>query len=142
MANHSLEKALAFQDKTWYTSDREEVFPMTEKVQADMREICGIIRKAVPTLRIYLFGSYAYGQPHQDSDYDIYVVLPDDGPKPLDAAAAIRRALLTVDTGPIDILAGRNSTFYDRCRVPSIEREVYGKGVLLYGQENDEQRVG
>lgn len=115
---------------------------MTEKVQADMREICEIIRRAVPTMRIYLFGSYAYGQPHQDSDYDIYVVLPDDGPKPLDAAVAIRRALLAVDTGPIDILAGRNSTFYDRCRVPSIEREVYGKGVLLYGQENDEQRVG
>ena len=28
--------------------------------------------------KIILFGSYAYGQPHQDSDIDLYVVTKDD----------------------------------------------------------------
>ena len=114
---------------------------MTKKVQADLRKICDIIVQTVPAVQIYLFGSYAYGQPHEDSDYDIYVVLSDDGPRPLDAAVAVRRALLPVDTGPLDILANHASPFSERCQIPSNEREVCQKGVLLYGRETI-QRVG
>ena len=28
-------------------------------------------------LKIYLFGSYAYGNPESDSDYDFYIVVDD-----------------------------------------------------------------
>lgn len=114
---------------------------MTEKVRADLQKICDVIVATVPAVQIYLFGSYAYGQPHEDSDYDIYIVLEDGGPRPLDAAVAVRRALLPVDTGPLDILANHASAFSERCRIPTIEREVSQKGVLLYGREPI-QRVG
>lgn len=115
---------------------------MTEKVRTDLNKICDVILETVPTTQIYLFGSHAYGKPREDSDYDIYVVLPNDGPKPMDAAVAIRRALLPVDTGPVDILAGYADRFSDRCQLPTIEREISRKGVLLYGQQYREQSVG
>jgi predicted nucleotidyltransferase len=36
------------------------------------------ILKFVPAKYIYLFGSYAYGNPTEKSDIDIYVVTPDN----------------------------------------------------------------
>jgi predicted nucleotidyltransferase len=36
------------------------------------------ILKFVPARYIYLFGSYAYGNPTEKSDVDIYVVTPDN----------------------------------------------------------------
>jgi predicted nucleotidyltransferase len=33
--------------------------------------------------KIILFGSYAYGTPREDSDYDFYVVLRDGAEKPI-----------------------------------------------------------
>ena len=35
------------------------------------------ILKYVPAKFIYLFGSYAYGSPTEQSDIDIYIVTPD-----------------------------------------------------------------
>ena len=36
------------------------------------------ILKFVPARCIYLFGSYAYGTPTEQSDFDIYLVTPDE----------------------------------------------------------------
>jgi predicted nucleotidyltransferase len=36
------------------------------------------ILKNVPAKYIYLFGSYAYGKPTDESDVDIYTVIPDN----------------------------------------------------------------
>ena len=36
------------------------------------------VLKYVPARYIYLFGSYAYGNPTEESDIDIYVVTPDN----------------------------------------------------------------
>jgi predicted nucleotidyltransferase len=37
---------------------------------------------------IYLYGSHAYGQPHQDSDLDLLVVVRDSAPSPHRRAVA------------------------------------------------------
>jgi predicted nucleotidyltransferase len=34
--------------------------------------------------QVYLFGSYAYGTPTPDSDYDFYVVLNDNAKNPIE----------------------------------------------------------
>ena len=107
---------------------------MTEKVQADLNRIRDVILKTVPTTQIYLFGSYAYGEPNKDSDYDIYVVLPDDGPRPLDAMFEIRAAIPEDIFMPIDILALKESRFNYRLGAPTLENTVHEKGVLLYDQ--------
>jgi predicted nucleotidyltransferase len=51
---------------------------MTSALQTELDTLTGIIINTVPVERIYLFGSYAYGTPHKDSDLDLYVVLKDD----------------------------------------------------------------
>ena len=58
---------------------------MNETARNELEQIKEIIRNTVDPEGIYLFGSFAYGEPREDSDYDIYVVLPDDGPRPLEA---------------------------------------------------------
>ena len=35
-----------------------------------LKQICSVIHQTVDTEKIYLFGSYAYGVPTQNSDFD------------------------------------------------------------------------
>ena len=49
---------------------------MTESVKNELSDICRIIDATVDTEKIYLFGSYAYGTPTDDSDYDLCVIIP------------------------------------------------------------------
>ena len=51
---------------------------MDIKVQEELEKFKELIINAIPVEQIYLFGSYAYGTPHKDSDLDLYVVLKDD----------------------------------------------------------------
>ena len=43
-----------------------------EEIKDDLETLKAIILEKVPTDQIWLFGSYAYGTPHKDSDIDIY----------------------------------------------------------------------
>ena len=49
---------------------------MDQNLRNELDLIRDTILKTVPTEAIYLFGSYVYGSPNQDSDFDIYVVNP------------------------------------------------------------------
>lgn len=46
-----------------------------------LREVVQRIVQAVDPDKIVLFGSYAYGHPHRDSDLDILVIMPSDKPR-------------------------------------------------------------
>jgi len=58
------------------------------------------IADTVSVNTICLFGSYAYGQPHRDSDFDLYVIIPDDSMRPLEAMQTIGHALYHVKKRP------------------------------------------
>jgi len=47
---------------------------MTELAQKEIRRIADIISKKHKPEKIYLFGSFAWGKPHRDSDLDFLVV--------------------------------------------------------------------
>ncbi|MDR1110813.1 MAG: nucleotidyltransferase domain-containing protein [Deltaproteobacteria bacterium] len=49
--------------------------PITQK-QDEIASIVSVIKTAVDCDKIYLFGSYAYGEPTEDSDLDFYVEYP------------------------------------------------------------------
>jgi predicted nucleotidyltransferase len=107
---------------------------MNRAVQEQIDLIKNIIVKTLPVEQIYLFGSYAYGTPHKDSDLDFYVVLKDDIPcREVEAMDKIGLALWGHKTMPTDILVAKKSRFNYRLSALTLENEVAGKGVLLYG---------
>ena len=97
------------------------------------------ILEAVPAEQIYLFGSYAYGEPERNSDFDFYIVLPEGGMRPLDAMNKIGMAIFPFQTKPVDLLAGTKATFERRKQQPGLERTIAAKGVKLY--ERSGQRL-
>lgn len=84
-------------------------------------------------VQVYLFGSFASGADTPDSDFDFYIVVEDSGQNLADLTAAAYRAVRKVKKRPVDILVGTTTGFEARKNIPSVEREVYRKGVLLYG---------
>jgi predicted nucleotidyltransferase len=88
---------------------------------------------ALSPLAVYLFGSYAYGAPDEESDLDFYVVVPDDRADLADASRAAYRAVRGVKRHPVDIVVGTKGRFDERSARPTVEREVAQRGLLLYG---------
>ncbi len=91
-----------------------------------------IVSQLAP-LQVYLFGSYAYGTPGPDSDYDFYIVVDDSQSDWHAQTVKAYKAIRPIRTKPVDILVGTKSNFERRKAYSSIEREVAQKGVLLYG---------
>ena len=96
-------------------------------------KITEAIKSAIDVERIYLFGSYANGKTTEDSDYDFFVLIPDDGIKPLDAMREARLSLISLNrTTPIDILADYKTRFEQRSKLNTLERNVVNEGVVIY----------
>jgi uncharacterized protein len=88
-----------------------------------------IIEKFQPD-RVILFGSYAYGEPTEDSDVDLMVIMPFED-KGYQQSLKIRRAI--EHPFPMDLLARTPDTVEWRYkgRDPII-REVIDRGKVLY----------
>jgi predicted nucleotidyltransferase len=83
--------------------------------------------------KIILFGSYAYGMPKDDSDYDVFVILKDGTEKPILALQNIYRGLAqNPDYKAVDVLANYKSRFEARSKLPTIEKIIAQKGIVLY----------
>jgi predicted nucleotidyltransferase len=92
------------------------------------------ILKFIPAKSIYLFGSYAYGSPTEESDIDIYVVTPDNINNFSEIYAKIVGDLGDKIIFFIDLLLGRETSFNARKENNIFERTIYQKGKLLYEQ--------
>ena len=106
---------------------------MDAQIQKEIDLIKESVLQAVPAEAIYLFGSYAYGTPREDSDLDIYVVVPDDTGNMGDLYADVLELLWCKRTIELDLLMGRASVFNRRKNGPTLERVIATKGTLLYG---------
>lgn len=82
--------------------------------------------------QVILFGSYAWGTPHDGSDIDLYVIVPESSERPLQRA---RRALACMGDVRValDILV-RTRAEADKYRhiYASLECQVFEKGRVLY----------
>jgi predicted nucleotidyltransferase len=107
---------------------------MEAAVQAELDMLKDIIVQTVPVEQIILFGSYAYGTPHKDSDLDLYVVLKDDvSMREIDAAIKIRLAMDRKKSMPVDLIVSKKERFLERKNEPTIERKIAREGILIYG---------
>ena len=103
---------------------------------AEIDEIVSAILSAVPAIQIYLFGSHVNGTATEDSDYDFYVVIPDDGIRSIEATRKIREELIGKQSRAIDMLVGTQSKFNKyKDTMSFIEGEVARNGVKLYWRD-------
>lgn len=105
---------------------------MTENDSRELKTIIDKILSTVDVEQIFLFGSFAYGIPKEDSDFDIYVLLSENAERPLKAMQRINMALARMNIRSVDILADTESGFYSKSNGPTLERVIRSKGVKLY----------
>lgn len=106
---------------------------MNENIQNEINIIKEIILQTVPAVAIYLFGSHAYGTPNETSDFDIYVVVPDDIFDLTELYADIQGLLRNKRINSLDLLLGRSCVFNRRKNGPTLEKIIASRGTLLYG---------
>lgn len=107
---------------------------MDQLIQKELDKLKDIIINTIPVEQIYLFGSYAYGKPQEDSDFDLYVVLKDDSEtREFDAVVKILGAIGRVKTKPVDIIANKKSKYLRLAAGPTIERRIVREGIKIYG---------
>jgi predicted nucleotidyltransferase len=82
--------------------------------------------------KIILFGSYAYGTPHTNSDYDFYVVLKDSSENPILVMQKIYEYMCDTNYTPVDVVANYKTRFEWRSTQPTLERTIAKKGTVLY----------
>ena len=99
-----------------------------------IKELAEKIAAAVNPLRIYLFGSFAEGRNNEDSDYDFYVVMPDDDKRNVwDLMTEAQMAIVFSCKRPFDILVNKFSLFEkSKHIVGGVINEVNKKGVIIY----------
>jgi uncharacterized protein len=88
-----------------------------------------IVEKFQPDL-IILFGSYAYGQPNEDSDVDLLVIMPFDE-MPVQTAIAIRQQIKS--PFPLDLIARTPAQIQQRLDMGDFFiQDIINKGRVLY----------
>jgi predicted nucleotidyltransferase len=107
---------------------------MSEKVKTEFDKCVSFISQIDGVQQIYLFGSYAYGEPSADSDIDMYVIVRDDV-NALKTMQSISLGLCDREIA-LDVVADNDSAF-EELSAPNratLQRVVRDKGVLVYGQ--------
>ncbi|MBU0694508.1 MAG: nucleotidyltransferase domain-containing protein [Candidatus Omnitrophica bacterium] len=101
--------------------------------QAQIREIVNRIRSNYPLEKIILFGSYVYGQPKEDSDLDLLVVVESSDLPRHKRAREIRKRLWGFINTPKDILVYTKDEIEEWKDVKqAFITKIISKGRVLY----------
>ena len=102
-------------------------------IENDINELIPKITEAVRVKKIYLFGSYAYGMPTNDSDIDL-CILTDEKKRKIEIMTDIREKIGFSFLHPLDIIVYNPEEFYNRAdSATSMESHILKNGVLVYG---------
>ena len=105
-------------------------------VNDEIREMTRRFVEVLHPVKIILFGSYAKDTYREDSDYDFYIIMPDEATeqKMFDATTAAYWAIDSMrERKAVDILMHTQSHFEYRKTHPTMEKVVDREGVVLYG---------
>ena len=103
-------------------------------IQEKLNMIKDSVLKTVPdTEAIYVFGSYVNGTPHEYSDLDICVIVPDRiTDNPLDVGVEIRKGLRKTLRMPMDLFVKKSTDFHRRKQVATLDKVIAQEGVMFY----------
>jgi predicted nucleotidyltransferase len=104
---------------------------MSEKMKLQLDKYAEIISSLEWVLQIFLFGSHAYGDPHEHSDVDLFVVV-NDNLDPINATYKINQQLIGIRTTPLDIVVNRKKDFEQAVKGNTVQKLIKDTGVLLY----------
>ena len=103
---------------------------MPYNVKIELESLLKEINQVVRASSIYLFGSYAYGEPTEDSDLDICIVTDDKSKRKVEIMKLIRKAIAKVQNMPVDLLIYYSDGVKSNC---TLESQILHQGVKLYG---------
>jgi uncharacterized protein len=91
------------------------------------------LKKEFQPVEIYLFGSHAWGTPHDDSDVDIMVIVSESSERPIKRMQRAHHCLGDLDMSK-DVFV-QTRTEFDRYRHlrASIQHQILRHGRKLYG---------
>ena len=106
---------------------------MNASIQEDLTTVVQAITSNTKIEDLFLFGSWAYGEPKPDSDLDIYLIIPDSDVDICDLNAEIRFALYKKLKLPLDLIIAKKSVFERRSKALTLENTIVKQGVRIYG---------
>jgi len=120
-------------DNSFYQPEnlKEKNAPFSDKIDFIKSLILDSVNDKV-IKKLYLFGSYAYGEPDEDSDIDLCVVIGNEY-KRSDVYLDIAMNLYDNKIIPCDLLVYNEKYFVGSESGRSIEDVIIDNGVLLYG---------
>lgn len=102
--------------------------------EQQIRELGRQIGREFGPEKVLLFGSYARGEQHSDSDVDLLVIM-QTREKPVYQAARIRAALRT--TFPVDVIVRTPERIRELLdQKDALTIEIMGQGEILYESPN------
>jgi predicted nucleotidyltransferase len=114
----------------WEKKYKVDNLPFADKIPFIRSLILNTINNEIIE-KIYLFGSYAYGQPSKKSDIDICIVV-NNNQKRFRISGEINSILHDYNIVPADILVFRNMDFYYSNNEQGIQNTIMQKGIILY----------
>jgi len=106
---------------------------MNAKIQKDLTNVVQAISLNTQIEDLFLFGSWAYGEPKTGSDLDIYLIIPDNDVDICDLNAEIRYALYKKLSLPLDLMIAKKSVFERRSKALTLENTIVKQGMRIYG---------
>ena len=108
---------------------------MSEAIKAELDRYVEFISSLSGVLQIYLFGSYAYGEPRRTSDVDLMVII-ENSLDPFKTAYQIRRGLTDTDLA-LDIVVNQKTAFEEASEKSSFQKSIKENGVLLLSKTSE-----
>ena len=103
---------------------------MSDEIKIELDKYVNYISSLKGVLQIYLFGSYANGEPQKTSDIDLMVLI-ENNLDPFKTAFKIRKGLIETDV-VLDIVVNRISAFEEASTNSLFQKSIKENGVLLY----------
>ena len=96
--------------------------------------IANQITKNIKINKIFVFGSYAYGNAKQDSDLDLCVITELGNKRKIDIMREIRKDIRQSYIIPIDVLVYDVKEFDERAsHQNTLEYKILSQGILVHG---------
>ena len=106
---------------------------MKKEVKIIVSEIVEKLKREYKPLRIILFGSYAYGNPTEDSDIDL-LILKNTDERRVDRFVQVKRIIYNPNCKiPVSPLVYSPEELEERLRIgDDFIKEIIQKGIILY----------